>query len=281
MIVNPPDPGNRASAGPDPAPDRKTAPPGTTSWTIDHVTATGSTNTDLIAAAGRGAPHGTVLVADEQTGGKGRRGRSWIAPPGSALMFSVLLRPEPVPPARWGWLGLMFGVAIARGIAATTPLQPRLKWPNDVLVDGSKTAGILAEAADGAVVVGAGINLTQNRQDLPRPDATSLVLAGADPADLECDRLLDAILAALDPMLTGWSAAGGDAESSGVAAAYRSLCDTLGSAVAIELPGGSRASGRAIGIGEDGAIVIDVDDDGPGPRTFHAGDVHHLRPRTA
>jgi BirA family transcriptional regulator, biotin operon repressor / biotin---[acetyl-CoA-carboxylase] ligase len=111
--------------------------------------------------AGDGAPEGTVIVADYQTAGRGRRGRAWTAPPGSALLFSVLLRP-PFPPARWPELSLAGACAVAEGVWAATGLTPRVKWPNDVLVGDRKVAGVLAEGIVGVaahVVLGVGINV--------------------------------------------------------------------------------------------------------------------------
>jgi BirA family biotin operon repressor/biotin-[acetyl-CoA-carboxylase] ligase len=101
------------------------------------------------------------LVAEHQVSGRGRRGRSWVAPPGAGLLFSVLLRPV-LPPARWPEIGLAAACAVADGIEAAAGAQPRLKWPNDVLVGGRKVAGVLAEGAVGprpCVAVGIGLNL--------------------------------------------------------------------------------------------------------------------------
>src|SRR5215469_8518230 len=100
---------------------------------IQVVDQTGSTNADLLAAARAGAEGGTVLVAEEQTAGRGRLDRSWQSQPGAALLFSVLLRPAGVPPSSRGWLPLLTGVAAASSIPATTGVDVSLKWPNDVL----------------------------------------------------------------------------------------------------------------------------------------------------
>jgi BirA family biotin operon repressor/biotin-[acetyl-CoA-carboxylase] ligase len=121
---------------------------------LQVVTRTGSTNADLLAAAGSGAPAGAVLAAEEQTSGRGRLDRSWHSQPGAALTFSVLLRPAGVPAASRGWLPLLTGVAAATALRASTGLDISLKWPNDVLCGGAKLAGILAEQAGGAIVVG-------------------------------------------------------------------------------------------------------------------------------
>src|SRR5215468_7129138 len=146
------------------------------------VEETGSTNADLLAEAQAGAGEGLVLVAEAQTAGRGRMGRRWISPPRRALTFSVLLRPA-VPAGLLGWVPLLAGVAVASALEHTAGVDARLKWPNDVLAGGAKLAGILAERWGGAIVVGTGINVLQERGELPVPTATSLVMArGTGPA---------------------------------------------------------------------------------------------------
>jgi BirA family transcriptional regulator, biotin operon repressor / biotin---[acetyl-CoA-carboxylase] ligase len=140
------------------------------------VEETGSTNADLLAQARSGAGEGLVLVAEAQTSGRGRMGRRWISPPRRALTFSVLLRPA-VPAGLLGWVPLLAGVAVASALQQTAGVDARLKWPNDVLVDGAKIAGILAERWGNAVVIGTGINVLQQRGELPVPTATSLLVA--------------------------------------------------------------------------------------------------------
>lgn len=243
-------------------------------WAIERVAETGSTNADLVLAAGRGAAHGTVLVADLQVRGRGRLGRSWQAPAGTSLMFSVLLRLPRVPIARQGWVGAILGLAVVDAIRETTGLVADLKWPNDVLIEGRKAAGILAELAGNAVIVGAGINVLTAAADLPRADATSLVLSGADPS--RCDRaaLLDAILHHLGLLIERWERADGDIDASGIRAKYLQRCASIGADVSVHLPDGSTVSGTAIDVHAEGSIVVD---DGHRIRRFSAGDVQHLR----
>ena len=151
------------------------SPPGL--WReVRVVEETGSTNADLLAKARSGAGEGLVLVAEAQTSGRGRMGRRWISPPRRALTFSVLLRPA-VPAGLLGWAPLLAGVAVASALERTAGVDARLKWPNDVLVDGAKIAGILAERWGNAVVIGTGINVLQQRGELPVPTATSLLVA--------------------------------------------------------------------------------------------------------
>ena len=151
---------------------------------LDVLAQTGSTNDDLLASARAGAAEGAVLVAEHQTRGRGRQGRQWVSRTGSALIFSVLLRPAAVPPADRGWLPLLTGVAVARALRQVAGVDAALKWPNDVLADGAKLAGILAEQAGEAIVIGVGLNVAATRDELPPPGPgalppTSLALLAA------------------------------------------------------------------------------------------------------
>ncbi|NNC89824.1 MAG: biotin--[acetyl-CoA-carboxylase] ligase [Akkermansiaceae bacterium] len=128
-----------------------------------HLATTKSTNDEAKQLAADGAVHGTLVVTDEQTAGRGRHGAEWVSGPGEGLAFSVVLRPE-WDPSRWGWLGLAAGLAVAE-MLERLGLEAAIKWPNDVLVDGRKTSGILVEAHSGAAVVGIGINV--NEENFP------------------------------------------------------------------------------------------------------------------
>lgn len=253
-------------------------PDDTARWEIHRVPETGSTNADLVAQAAAGAADRTVLVAEVQRAGRGRLGRTWVAPPGTALLFSVLLRPRAVPAQRLSWVGAILGLALCRAIESVTGLTPQLKWPNDVLVGGRKVGGILAELAGDAVVVGAGVNVSLEAADLPRSDATSLRLAGAPAGTLDRSVLLDETLGALALLLGRWEDAHGDVDASGVRGEYLARSATLGSAVAIHLPGGGEFRGTAVDVTHDGAIVIESRTAaGVVVRRFRAGDVEHLR----
>jgi len=141
------------------------------------------------------APEGAVAVADEQTAGRGRLGRDWVAPAGTSVLCSVVLRP-PVDPPRLPELSVVAGRAVAAAIGALTGLEPTVKLPNDVLVDGRKVAGILAEASGGRVVLGIGVNVHQSREQFPsgtNPPATSLDLETGEPVDRR-----DLVVALLD-----------------------------------------------------------------------------------
>jgi BirA family biotin operon repressor/biotin-[acetyl-CoA-carboxylase] ligase len=233
---------------------------------------TGSTNADLLAEAAGGAPEGVVLVAEEQSAGRGRIGRSWVSPARAALMFSVLLRPGTVPAGKKGWMPLLAGVALAESLRASASVDARLKWPNDVLADGAKLAGILTEQAGDAIVVGAGVNVSTSRDELPVSGATSLVLAGAGCLDRH--RLLTGMLAGIERWYRAWSGRSGDAEKSGLRADYRRLCATLGRQVRVEMPGGVFVSGEAADVDGDGRLLVRTSS---GLAPVSAGDVVHVR----
>ncbi|MFB7738154.1 biotin--[acetyl-CoA-carboxylase] ligase [Streptomyces sp. NPDC056112] len=247
---------------------------------VDVVQSTGSTNTDLVARAAAGkADEGAVLVAEEQTSARGRLDRRWTAPPRSGLFFSVLLRPSEVPVARWGWLPLLTGVAVATGLSRAAGVDTALKWPNDLLVtvgdEERKAGGILAERAgkDG-VVIGVGVNVTLRQEELPVPRAGSLALAGAVSTDR--DPLLRAVLRSLEDWYGRWRAAGGDPAASGLQETYAAGCATLGRVVRAELPGDRSVVGEAVAVDGDGRLVIATEAGVQEP--VGAGDIVHLRP---
>ena len=247
-----------------------TSTAGVPAWRVRRVTSTGSTNTDLLAAAAAGEPAGAVLVADEQTAGLGRLGRRWVTPPGSALAVSVLLRPDRVD----GWLSLVAGLAVRDAVTACGPGLPvALKWPNDVLAGdgGGKVAGILVQAAPpagpgtGAVVLGCGVNVTVPADALPPGvGATSLSLLGVA---VDREVLLAALLDRLAERLGGWAAGRvPDAE-------YRAACSTLGRQVTVTVAD-RVLTGRAADVDENGRLVLRTAD---GPVALAAGDVTHVR----
>ncbi|MFF1299239.1 MULTISPECIES: biotin--[acetyl-CoA-carboxylase] ligase [unclassified Streptomyces] len=247
---------------------------------VDVVQSTGSTNNDLVGLAVKGdAEEGAVLVAEEQTAGRGRLDRQWTAPARSGLFFSVLLKPAEVPVARWGWLPLLTGVAVATGLSRAAGIDTALKWPNDLLVsiggEERKAGGILAErAGEDGVVVGVGINVTLREQELPVPQAGSLLLAGAITTDR--DPLLRAVLRSLEEWYGRWREAGGDPAASGLQETYAAGCATLGRTVRAELPGDRSITGEAVAVDGDGRLVIATEEGVQEP--VGAGDIVHLRP---
>ena len=265
--------------------------------TIDFVEKTGSTNTDLMQATN--VADGTVLLADEQLSGKGRLGRTWTAPAGSQVIFSVLLLPESL--ERLGTLPLAAGLAVTDSIEGTV-----LKWPNDVHIDGNKLCGILAEAGpvgqafkaapkteltkvevgkaevnkaevnkaevnkavggaapSARVVVGMGINVTLTREELPIEKATSLALEGRDTDRTE---LAITVLKNLRRRIVQW-----ENQDPQLLRDYRAVCSSLGQEVRLETPSGD-VTGHVDEIGEDGRIMV-------AGEYYSAGDVTHLRPQ--
>ncbi|WP_328342826.1 biotin--[acetyl-CoA-carboxylase] ligase [Streptomyces violaceus] len=247
---------------------------------VDVVQRTGSTNSDLVARAAEGrAVEGAVLVAEEQTAARGRLDRQWTAPARSGLFFSVLLTPSEVPVARWGWLPLLTGVAVAAGLSRAAGVDTALKWPNDVLVtvrgEERKAGGILAErAGDDGVVIGVGVNVSLKEDELPVPTAGSLALAEAVSTDR--DPLLRGVLRSLEEWYGKWRAAGGDPGVSGLQEAYAAGCATLGRTVRAELPGERGIVGEAVAVDGDGRLVLATEDGVQEP--VGAGDIVHLRP---
>ncbi|HEY9324647.1 MAG TPA: biotin--[acetyl-CoA-carboxylase] ligase [Agromyces sp.] len=290
----------------------------------------GSTNDELRAAAsGPDAAewgHGAVIVTDNQTHGRGRLGRVWLAPTGKTLAISVLLRPEldggaPLPPDAYGWIPLIAGAAMTEAVrravephltqaaaveSPSSPLDARepapsaprrrrrsqveeaeaqddsggvevlLKWPNDVLVSGYKICGILSELLpeSGAVIVGAGLNLTLDEHDLPTLTSTSLLLVtGVQP---DADAVLADYLGTFLEMFDDFVRSAADAAASGISARVAELCGTIGSEVRVELPGDRELLGRADRLDVDGRLVV-IDHENGEPWSVAAGDVTHLR----
>lgn len=246
---------------------------------VDVVQRTGSTNSDLVARAAEGdLAEGVVLVAEEQSAARGRLDRQWTAPARSGLFFSVLLRPAEIPVARWGWLPLLTGVAVATGLSRVAGVDTALKWPNDLLVtvgdEERKAGGILAErAGSDGVVIGVGINVSLRADELPVPRAGSLALAGAVNTDR--DPLLRGVLRSLEDWYGRWRGAGGDPAASGLQETYAAGCATLGRMVRAELPGDRSLVGEAVAVDGDGRLVLATEAGVQEP--VGAGDIVHLR----
>jgi BirA family biotin operon repressor/biotin-[acetyl-CoA-carboxylase] ligase len=238
---------------------------------------TGSTNAVAADFAADPAANGVVVVAEHQTAGRGRLDRTWEAPARSAITVSVLVRPSRVAAATWSWLPLIAGLAVAATLRRTAEVAATLKWPNDVMVGDRKIAGILVERIDApttpsAAVIGIGLNVSQRADELPVPEATSLLIEGAATVDRSV--LLKAVLRNLGGLLERWESAG---EVEGLHEAYCDASSTLGCDVRVSLPGGETVEGAAVAIDDGGRLVVRT---ASGERTLGAGDVLHVRPQT-
>jgi BirA family biotin operon repressor/biotin-[acetyl-CoA-carboxylase] ligase len=238
----------------------------------------GSTNDYVMGAGHRGAPEGLTVLADRQTAGRGRRGRPWSSPAGVGLYTSVLLRPS-LPAAQAPLLTLMAGLAVGEAIHEVTGLDVRLKWPNDVLVEGRKVAGILVELATTDawvrhVVVGIGINVNHGPPDLPeavRETATSLCLVtGRVMPRAE-------VAAAIYNSLDRWYRTLGEGSASTILERSREQSATLGKPVEV-ITGEERWRGLAVDLDDDGALL--VRDEGGALRRVVAGEVSIRSPGT-
>ena len=214
-----------------------------------HLRATTSTNDRARELAQAGTPHGTVVTAAQQTAGRGRQGRTWSAPPGRALLLSVVLRDPPA----------LLPLAAALAVAEVAGADAQIKWPNDVLLDGRKVAGILAEGRpqDGWAVLGVGLNVALRIEDLPPQLHATAGTLGLEPADVEptLERLLDALERALA------------LDEATLLGAYRARDALRGREVTW-----TAGHGRAAGIDGAGRLVVELPDGG---RTaLSAGEVH-------
>ncbi|MFB3819025.1 MAG: biotin--[acetyl-CoA-carboxylase] ligase [Candidatus Methylomirabilales bacterium] len=215
-----------------------------------------STNDLAMAAGERGAAEGLCILADRQAAGRGRRGRTWMSLPGLGLYASILLRPG-LPAERGALITLAAGVAAAEAVGRVSGVPALVKWPNDVVLDGRKVAGILTEATTvGAelaqVVVGIGINCRHRREDFPeelRDAATSIALAAGRPVERQV------LAAALFNALDGWYAVLCRGDAAAVVRASRAVSAILGREVTV-LAEGRAWRGVAVNIDETGALLV-------------------------
>jgi BirA family biotin operon repressor/biotin-[acetyl-CoA-carboxylase] ligase len=222
----------------------------------------GSTNDETLRLAREGAPDGTVVVAEQQTAGRGRQGRQWISPPGN-LYVSFLIRTERFPgftPARAAEIGFVAALAVADALD-TAIAGSRLKWPNDVLLAGAKVAGILTELASDAIVIGIGINVAHAPPDMPYP-VTSVAALGATVSP---DALLTTLADHLDQRLLAWHTAG----FATIREAWLQRGPEPGQALTARA-GSGRVTGTFAGLAEDGALLLATAD---GLRRIVAGEV--------
>jgi BirA family biotin operon repressor/biotin-[acetyl-CoA-carboxylase] ligase len=244
---------------------------------IEVVAETGSTNADLIGRAAAGEDiDGVVRLAEHQTAGRGRNGRSWSAVPHTQVTMSVGVSAAGIPNSAWGWIPLVAGLAVLDCVGAVAGVDAGLKWPNDVLARPpahGKLAGILAEVAAPApvIVIGIGLNVSFGSDELPDPGATSLAILGGRPADRR--DLVVALLDGLTRRIAGLrTASGADAT---LMADYTAHSLTIGARVRATLPGDHEIVGNAERIDDQGRLCIDT---GGETVVVSAGDIVHLRP---
>jgi BirA family biotin operon repressor/biotin-[acetyl-CoA-carboxylase] ligase len=234
-----------------------------------------STNVTAMDLAQQNAPEGTVVLTEQQLRGRGRGARSWHSPPGVGVYCSIVLRPE-LSPTKTMLLTLMTAVAIAKAVALETNLSPRIKWPNDILINDKKVAGILLESkVEGAgvehAIVGFGINVNHTSADLPKElllAASSLFIELGELVDRS--KLLSKILTEIEYLYEGLQQ--GDVAT--ILEEWRRSSATLGRHVRISQRGELR-DGIAVDVTEEGALLVRVEQDSL--ITVHAGDIEHLR----
>jgi len=228
---------------------------------IRYFTATDSTNRQAYALGEAAVAEGLVVIADQQSAGRGRMGRTWVSPPGVNLYLSVLLRP-PLPPHAAPQLTFLSALAVARTIEAVSPLRPTLKWPNDVMVEGCKVAGLLNEMSAESdrlrfVVLGIGINLNMTADQFPgdlRAPAASLLRAGGVPVSRALfGRIL---LEQLDSLYHEYLQHGSPA----IMAAWEAHCDMVGRNVEVDEGGSGTLRGIVAGVDRDGALLLTLPD---------------------
>ena len=238
-------------------------------WRVKVVESAGSTQVDLVKEVRNGvATHGDVLATEFQSAGRGRLNRTFVAPPRSALLFSFYIEPNN---GEWGWLPLLAGQAVVHAVTKVCDIRKgdevKLKWPNDILLNDRKVAGLLAERVQtpsaAGVVIGIGINVHTRQEELPVPSATSFALQGYK----DCNRsaLLVEILNSFAEHLQRWE----NADSS-LLLEYANLSATIGRRVEVEMPGQEKFISIATSIDPSGALVLD---DG---RHVTVGDVTHV-----
>lgn len=237
---------------------------------IIRLDSCGSTNTELLRLAESGVAAHTTVVALHQTAGRGRAGHTWVAPPGSSLLFSTLLRPR-VPMETLPLATLAVGLGVCEGVRAETGLPAGLKWPNDLLVHGRKCAGILCEGVPpgpnglAAMVAGVGVNVSTPAEALPRRaifPATSLSLEGTVP---DSEHLLQRLLKCVWRWCERLEMPGGAEE---IVERFNEWDALRGCALRVELPGGTTVEGVSLGAISSGALRIQTAE---GPRDIVAG----------
>jgi BirA family biotin operon repressor/biotin-[acetyl-CoA-carboxylase] ligase len=232
-------------------------------WRVSVVDLTTSTQSDLAdLVKSNSAKTGDVITTEFQSGGRGRLDRTFEAPPGSALLFSLYLAPKRVR-TDWGFISHLAALSMQQVISRDLPSQVWLKWPNDILVGGAKVAGLLAQATDHGVIIGIGVNVAMTTEELPVDTATSLAITGSN--NLDRNLILGSFLNCFESNFKEWD--------NGVdfVASYSEVCATLGRQVQVEVIGRENRTGLALSINSLGALMLA---DG---FEVNVGDLVHLR----
>ena len=230
-------------------------------WRVSVVELTASTQSDLVALVRAGdARVGDVIAAEYQSAGRGRLTRTFDAPKSSALLFSFYIEPQRNRDD-WGWIPLIAGVSVAQILSQ---FNAQVKWPNDILIDNKKVAGLITEVIGNGVVIGIGINVAMEPLELPVPTATSLFIEGAQ--SLTRNQLLPDLLKIFETNFMNW-----DCGSDEIKATYGQMSATIGRKVRVEYPDGQIESAQAVSISGRGELVLDTG------AHVQAGDIVHLR----
>ena len=243
------------------------------------LTETPSTNTLGLTLAESGEPHGTVILAEHQTAGKGRLGRSWVSPPNKNIYCSVILRDSRLQ-QHATWVPLVTGLALSEAIQTEQSITPSLKWPNDLLIGNKKLGGILCESTSrgnspGVLIVGFGINVNTRQDEFPtnlQATTTSLFQESGQTGNR------NTLLACMFNQLERWYDQLDSGNIDVVHSAYAAVCSTLGLHVRCILTGTREIEGRATAIGKDGSLqVIPFEQGAKKPIEVRSADVIHIR----
>lgn len=227
------------------------------------VDLTASTQSDLAELVNASvAKSGEVIAAEYQSNGRGRLDRTFEAPPQSALLFSFYIAPKRAV-SDWGFISFLAALAMREVITDQLAEKVNLKWPNDILIGDKKVAGLLAQQIGEGVIVGIGLNVAMSTDELPVPNATSLLLAGSNLLDRNL--ILSAFLNHFENLFKEWDSGGDFLEK------YRQVCSTLGRQVRVEVLGRDSIEGEAVSITAQGVLILK---DGT---EVNVGDVVHLR----
>lgn len=233
-------------------------------WRVSVVELTGSTQNDLLQLVeSNNALDGQVIVTEYQSSGRGRLDRTFEAPTKSALLFSFYIKPRKRR-TEWGFIPLIAGLSLVRAITTLdSAINVSLKWPNDLIINEKKCAGIIAQTTTEGIVIGIGLNVSMTLEELPVPSATSLTIEGSKIADRNA--LLSQVLNAFTELFEAWE------EGFELLNEYADVSSTIGKKIRIELPGGENLEGSVARISSTGELVLNNGEH------VSAGDVIHLR----